>query len=168
MAAVPPVSEKVFVVAAASGAEVELVADVELGAVVEVGAVVDGVVVLGFDTDGDVDEGVGRAVEELFESWTVARVVEGDAGSVPSDVFDSAAEADDPPAVVSTPATTNPTSSADGGAMIWLSTTDTPAHATPTAPALAANHIMNNTTLLIQSSSPFALRRRLKMTLNEP
>lgn len=178
-AAVPPVSENVRVVAAVVGAAVEVGAVVRVGAVeegavveeeavVDVEAVVGGDVVLGFDTEADAGGAVGRVEDELLESSTVACVVEDDADSARNDVFDSEPGTDDPPVVVSTPATRNPTSSAAGGAMIWLSTTDTPAHATPTAPALAANHIMNNTTLLIQSLSPFVLHRHLNTTLNEP
>ena len=45
-------------------------------------------------------------------------------------------------------------SAADGGSTTWLSTTDTPAQATPTAAALAVSHIENSISFFMQSVSP--------------
>jgi len=60
------------------------------------------------------------------------------------------------------------TSAAEGGSTTWLSTTDTPAQATPTAAALAASHIENSISFFMSSVSPFAADVRVKATLNEP
>ena len=46
---------------------------------------------------------------------------------------------------------------ADGGSATWLSSTDTPAQATPTAAALAASHIENSISFFMCSLSLFAL-----------
>jgi hypothetical protein len=49
-------------------------------------------------------------------------------------------------------------SAAEGGAMIWTSTTETPAHATPTAAAVAPTHMTTRRNLFIRSVSPVARR----------
>ncbi len=59
-------------------------------------------------------------------------------------------------------------SAADGGSTTWLSTTETPAHATPTAPTLATSHIENSISFFIASVSPKASLLKVNATLNEP
>jgi hypothetical protein len=49
-----------------------------------------------------------------------------------------------------------------------LSTTDTPAHATPTAAALPASHIENSMSFFMLSVSPVAACGKVNATLNEP
>ena len=44
-------------------------------------------------------------------------------------------------------------SPAEGGSTTWLSTTDTPAHATPTAAALAISHIENSMSFFMRPVS---------------
>jgi hypothetical protein len=57
---------------------------------------------------------------------------------------------------------------AEGGSTTWLSTTDTPAQATPTAAALPASHIENSMSFFMEPVSLLALDGRVNATLNEP
>ena len=59
-------------------------------------------------------------------------------------------------------------SSAGAGSMTWSSTTDTPAHATPTAAMLPASHSTTNPILFMTSVSRALSPNWLKPTLNDP
>jgi hypothetical protein len=148
MAVVPPVNAKVRVVAVGS---VDVVA-----AVVDVVWVVD-------DWFGAV--WAGRDVVAGDEVWFVATVFDEPVFDEP--VFDepavswvatvedvvSGGPSDSVVAVVVTVAETEATSRADGSSTTWSSTTDTPAHATPTAAALAASHIRNSRNFFMEPVS---------------
>ena len=58
--------------------------------------------------------------------------------------------------------------SAEGGATTWLSTTDTPAQATPTAAVLAATHMANNISFFTVRVFRNRLSMRVKRALNHP
>lgn len=57
---------------------------------------------------------------------------------------------------------------ADGGATTWLSTTETPAQATPTAAVLATSHIENSRSFFMRPVSQVNVEYRVNATLNEP
>jgi hypothetical protein len=59
-------------------------------------------------------------------------------------------------------------STAGAGSMTWSSTTDTPAHATPTAAMLPASHNTNNPIFFMTSVSRFPSPNLVKPTLNDP
>ncbi len=56
----------------------------------------------------------------------------------------------------------------DGGATTWLSTTETPAQATPTAATLAASHIENSMSFFMRSVLQIRFWYRVNATLKEP
>jgi hypothetical protein len=57
---------------------------------------------------------------------------------------------------------------ADTGATTWLSTTDTPAQATPTAAVQAASHIEKSMSFFMRPVSRIPFGYRVNATLNEP
>lgn len=73
-----------------------------------------------------------------------------------------------PPAFPMLVGTGEASPAADGGSTTWLSTTETPAQATPTAAALAASHIENNISFFMDPVLQAANRERVNATLNEP
>lgn len=150
----------------------------------EVGGDVAGVVVDGAGAGGDatvvglVDGGGGDEPVEPGERPLPAEIVVSlDEGCWPAVVVDGVAGADsvvvgvDGAGTVVSPGSGSarlraPMSVAEGGSTICSSTTETPAHATPTAAALAASHIANSRIFLTDAVFPIASPHRVKATLN--
>lgn len=186
IAVVPPTSVKVWVVAA-GGAVVGawLVGVVVVGAGDVEGAVAGSVV----DAMGGGAGGVVVSVAGLVDGGAGVEVVERGKLSLREEVVGSGAEGcwrvvvvdgvvsvgsgvgvDGAGTVVSpgpdAARLSAPISVAEGGSTTWSSTTETPAHATPTAAALAANHIENSRNFLTGAVFPIATATRVKPTLN--
>ena len=179
IAAVPPVSVNVWVVAAGAGGAgagvvgVGWVDGVVVGAGCAGGAVVgcgvgwlagaafDGAAVAcvaGVDPVGPslspLGSSIWLAVGVEVGSWTGVGVTRPVAGSLLTPVV----------ALVVGEAS----SATEGGSTTWLSTTDTPAHATPTAAALPASHIQNSMSFVMERVSLLRSDGRVNATLNEP
>lgn len=149
IAAVPPVKAKVRVVAVGAVGPV----------VVEVGTV-DGDVDVAWVDDGEVC--VGRAFGTVVDgaaAWLADVVLDSsgfdaavsDRAVLDGIVLDGIAEE---PVVGAVVVVAEAKSAAGGGATIWLSTTETPAHATPTAATLATSQIENRISFLMGRVSP--------------